>query len=109
MLLVLSMAGIPPLIGFLGKFNLFISALKTSGNPLGLILLVALALGASAVSLYYYLGMLKAAFCKDATQTGTIEANGYQISLIITTALITILLGVFPGTLLARFMEAFAS
>jgi hypothetical protein len=53
--------------------------------------------------------MLKAAFCKDATQTGTIEANGYQISLIITTALITILLGVFPGALLARFMEAFAS
>lgn len=109
MLLVLSMAGIPPLVGFLAKFNLFISALKASGNPLGLILLVALALGASAVSLYYYLGMLKAAFCKDAKETGSIEANAYQISLIGTASLITVFLGLFPGGLLAKFMQAFAS
>ena len=109
MVLVLSMAGIPPLVGFLAKFNLFIWALKSSGNPLGLILLVALALGASAVSLYYYLGMLKSAFCKDAPQTASIEANGYQISLIGATTLVTVLLGLFPGTLLAKFMLAFAS
>lgn len=109
MVLILSMAGIPPLIGFLAKFNLFISALKSTGNPLGLILLVALALGASAVSLYYYLGILKAAFCKDTTNSETLQVNGYQLTLIGVTTTLVLLLGILPGSILTRFMEAFAS
>ena len=40
MILILSMAGIPPMVGFLAKFNLFIAALKGSSQPMGLILLV---------------------------------------------------------------------
>ncbi len=108
MILVLSMAGIPPMVGFLAKFNLFISALKASNQPLGLILLVIIALGASAVSLYYYLQILKAAFSKSVDkESRSIKINTYQFTLISFTVAGVILMGIFPGPILSRLTNAF--
>jgi len=107
MILILSMAGIPPMVGFLAKFNLFIAALKGSSQPMGLILLVALALGASAVSLYYYLKILKTAFCTDQTEGGhAIQINTYQFTLVSFTAIGVIVLGLFPEPILSRLTQA---
>jgi NADH-quinone oxidoreductase subunit N len=107
-ILILSMAGIPPMVGFLAKFNLFIAALKGSSQPLGLILLVVLALGASAVSLYYYLKILKAAFCKgDCDQPASMTINAYQFTLVSLTVAGVLLLGLFPEPILSRLTNAF--
>ena len=66
MVFLLSSAGIPPLAGFFGKFYVFVAGVKTGSADLGLIWLVALALVMSAVSLYYYLQVLKRALVKEA-------------------------------------------
>ncbi len=70
---MLSLAGLPPLAGFFGKFYLFSAALRAGGNQ-GLLWLVALALLGSFISLYYYLAVLKAIFVDDP-EPGTAESS----------------------------------
>ena len=64
LIFVLSLAGIPPLAGFLGKFYLFFAAIGAAPEAAswhdGFYWLVAFALIMSVVSLYYYLRVLKA-------------------------------------------------
>lgn len=59
---LLSLAGIPPLAGFFGKFYLFAAVLDA--GP-GLLWLVILGIAMSAVSLYYYLQVLKRMYVAD--------------------------------------------
>ncbi|HUY95638.1 MAG TPA: NADH-quinone oxidoreductase subunit N [Terracidiphilus sp.] len=61
LILLLSLAGIPPLVGFWAKFNLFAAVLAANAGAVPFAL-VALAVGFSAVSLYYYLQVLKRAY-----------------------------------------------
>ena len=65
LVLFLSLAGIPPLVGFWAKFNLFAAVLGVSAGPVPFAL-VALAVAFSAVSLYYYLQVLKRAYVMPA-------------------------------------------
>jgi NADH-quinone oxidoreductase subunit N len=101
LIFVLSLAGIPPLPGFFAKFFIFSSALAAdAGNP-GLFWLVILAIAMSAISLYYYLKVLKQIYVREpSTHTNSIEiSRGIQTTVIVI-ALLVVLLGCFPDLLL---------
>jgi NADH-quinone oxidoreductase subunit N len=106
---ILSLAGIPPLAGFFGKFYLFGVTLGAGGNH-GLLWLVALALFGSFVSLYYYLIVLKAIFVDQPPRTAPaldqMSSNLLQRSAVAVLATAVLLLGLMPDILTARILAA---
>jgi NADH-quinone oxidoreductase subunit N len=97
---LLSLGGIPPLAGFIGKFFLFSATVAAGGNNLGLLWLVILAIAMSAVSFYYYLRVLKQAYVQDAPDNAPAirVPRLTQLALVLLAALV-ILLGCVPGWL----------
>jgi NADH-quinone oxidoreductase subunit N len=98
LVLFLSLAGIPPLVGFWAKFNLFAAVLTTHASGLSFAL-VALAVGFSAVSLYYYLQVLKRAFVMAPTDENRITVDPVVMLVLLLIAAAVVVLGCFPALL----------
>ena len=102
---MLSLAGIPPLAGFFGKFYLFSAALNTGGNH-GLLWLIALALFGSFVSLYYYLIVLKAIFVDPAPALPVTRQLSLATATVAILAGLVLLFGIDPSGLIARIVAS---
>jgi NADH-quinone oxidoreductase subunit N len=105
LMLFLSLAGIPPLVGFWAKFNLFTAVLATGGGVMPLAL-VALAVAFSAVSLYYYLQVLKRAYVMPAADDAPIKVDSLTMMVLLLIAAVVLVLGCFPA-LLQNWMASF--
>jgi len=109
---MVSLAGIPPLAGFFGKFLLLKSAVEaaqTTGNN-GYYWLVFIALAGVVISLYYYFGIIRAIYwSKETKDLSAIELSGAAKL----TAWICIAgifwLGLFPNTVLNFALQAVAA
>ncbi len=98
---LLSLGGIPPLAGFIGKFFVFSAVVGADPKNLGLLWLVVLAILMSAVSFYYYLQVLKQAYVVDAPDNPpAIKVPPVTMLALVLLAGLVVLLGCAPGLLL---------
>lgn len=91
-LLVLSLAGVPPLAGFWAKFFVFMAGYKAGALPL-----VVIAVTMTIVSLYYYLLLLKAMWMVPPPSPEPIATPPAMNATLIAATALVLLLGLFPN------------
>jgi len=102
-----SLAGIPPLAGFFGKFLLLKAVIAQGGANSGYYCLTFTALAGVVISMYYYFGVIRAVyFSKEATDLSPITLSA-PAKLCVWICLAGIFgLGLFPGPVLNLAAEA---
>ena len=102
-LFLISLLGIPPTVGFFGKYYLFLTAVKS-----GFIWLVVIAVINSALSAYYYLRPIVIMYFKPVDETLPAEPLSPAIvAVLAVTALGVAYFGLFPSDLLAIVARSF--
>ncbi|HEX4489536.1 MAG TPA: NADH-quinone oxidoreductase subunit N [Terriglobales bacterium] len=97
LIFLLSLAGIPPLAGFYGKYFIFLSLIES-----GHYVLAGLGVAYSVFGLYYYLKVANAMFMREPATKERLQISlGMKVALAVT-AFATVVIGIFPE----RFVEA---
>lgn len=93
---LVSLAGIPPTLGFIGKWYIFSAAITR-----GYVMLAIIGILTSVVSVYYYMRVVYVMFMKDspedAEQAASVESKNYTARVVaFGFAAMILLLGLFP-------------
>jgi len=94
-LALFSLAGIPPTIGFTGKFLIFASAIRAGEIPLAIIGILT-----AVVSVYYYLRVMTALYLQSGETDRRGQTGFPETVVLVLSSLLIILLGLFPSQLL---------
>ncbi len=97
---VFALAGIPPFVGFMGKFNLLVVALGR-----GHLWLVIIAMVNAAIGVYYYLSVVREACLREAPERAPIVLPWSSRLLCVLLIAAIVVLGVAPG----RFLDSVAT
>ena len=91
---LLSLAGIPPLVGFIAKFYVFASAV----NSHQFLWLAVLGVVNSVVSVYYYMNIARRMFFLESKDASPVETDIYTACVIGITSAATLFMGLLPET-----------
>jgi NADH-quinone oxidoreductase subunit N len=106
-LAMVSLAGIPPMAGFFGKFLLLRSVLAQAPTHPGYYCLAFTAVAGMVISIYYYLGIVRAIYWSGETSDGSpiVISKPTRFSIYGCVAGMFVL-GIFPGAWVAWASEA---
>ena len=103
LLVMFSLAGIPPTVGFYAKFAVIQAAVDA-----GFIWLAVVAVLASLIGAFYYLRIVKLMYFDEPTDTAPIEARADNRALLSVNGLALLVFGIFPQQLLGMCVVALA-
>ncbi len=104
-LFMLSLAGVPPLAGFFGKFYIFSAALDAH-----LLWLTIIAVINSVISAYYYLSVLIAMYVREGgVEPAALRTRPALIATLVIAAAGTVAIGLFPQPYITSAAGAFVS
>lgn len=100
--MMLSLGGIPPTVGFMGKLLIFRSAVDA-----GLVGLAVVGVLASAAGVYYYLRVVVYMYMRPSPENALVPERQWttELALVLTTAAV-VLFGIIPGPLSSWFGQA---
>ena len=91
LLFLLSLAGIPPTAGFLGKYYIFLSLIETHHYTLAVIATLYV-----AVAIYYYFRIVRSMFVRDLTEPAPLSTSfGLRVALAVS-GILTLGIGLYP-------------
>lgn len=96
-----SMAGIPPMAGFFGKFYIFAAAVDS-----GLYVLAVIGVALSVIAAYYYLKVIKVMYFDEARTPFDKDMSGGMRLVLATCSGFTLLFFLYPTPLIAYAKEA---
>jgi NADH-quinone oxidoreductase subunit N len=91
LLFLLSLAGVPPLAGFIGKLYIFVAAIKE-----GLYALIAVGLINIIISLYYYLVVVKKMYINEPIDPSPVAISGPMRAVVYIGLAGTLVIGIVP-------------
>ncbi|MEV4781225.1 NADH-quinone oxidoreductase subunit NuoN [Burkholderia sp. LMU1-1-1.1] len=100
-ILMFSLAGVPPMMGFAAKFSVLSAVLGT-----GQIWLTVVAVMFSLIGAFYYLRIVKLMWFDEPTDSSPIVAHGDMKFVLSVNGLAIVVLGILPEPLLAMCMKA---
>jgi NADH-quinone oxidoreductase subunit N len=100
---VFALAGIPPFVGFMGKFNLLFAALDAKHTALVVIMVIN-----SAIAVYYYLKVVKEAVFGEPSSQSPIVLDLPTRFLCVALIVGIVTLGVFPAKIMETISHSLA-
>jgi NADH-quinone oxidoreductase subunit N len=92
LIFLLSLAGIPPTAGFLGKYYIFLSLIETRHYALAVVATLYV-----AVAIYYYFKIVRSMFIREASaeEAPLASSLGVRLALCVS-GVLTLAIGIYP-------------
>lgn len=91
LIFLLSLAGIPPTAGFLGKYYIFLSLIQTQHYALAVIAVIY-----AAIAVYYYFKIVRSMFAREATEQAPLASSFGLRAALAVSGVLTLVIGLYP-------------